>query len=115
MYSKYNNKKTHVDGIEFDSKRESERYQELKLLARAGKISHLELQPRFLLLEPFKYDGKTVRKMEYVADFKYIDEATGLEIVEDVKSKATITPVYKLKKKLFLYNYGERYKFVEVF
>lgn len=41
--NKYNNRKTTVDGIKFDSIREAERYQELKLLEEAGEISHLEL------------------------------------------------------------------------
>lgn len=39
--NKYNNHKTIVDGIKFDSIREAERYQELKLLETAGEISHL--------------------------------------------------------------------------
>lgn len=34
-YNKYYNKKTIVDGIEFDSKLESKRYIELKLLEKA--------------------------------------------------------------------------------
>lgn len=37
--NKYNNHKTIVDGIKFDSIREAERYQELKLLETAGEIS----------------------------------------------------------------------------
>ncbi|MDD3747626.1 MAG: DUF1064 domain-containing protein, partial [Anaerostipes sp.] len=44
-YSKYGARKTVIDGITFDSKREAKRYQELKLLEQAGEISYLELQP----------------------------------------------------------------------
>jgi len=34
--SKYNSKKTTIDGILFQSKKEAERYTELKLLEKAG-------------------------------------------------------------------------------
>lgn len=95
--SKYNNKKTQVDMYVFDSIAESKRYKELALLEKAGKITELELQPRFLLQESFKKNGKTYRKIEYVADFKYIEN--GQVIVEDVKGKET--DVFKLKHKLF--------------
>lgn len=53
-YNKYGNIKTVIDGIKFDSKRESERYLELKLLEKAGEISDLKLQPRFILQHGFK-------------------------------------------------------------
>ena len=69
--NKYRNKKVIVDDYIFDSIQESRRYKELKLLLRAGEISNLQLQPRFLLQEGFKKNGKTYRKIEYVADFMY--------------------------------------------
>ena len=47
--SKYGNRKTEVDGIVFDSKKEAERYRDLKLLERAGDIRELVLQPSFVL------------------------------------------------------------------
>lgn len=68
---KYKNKKTQVDMYVFDSIAESRRYKELALLERAGEIKDLQLQPRFLLQESFKKNGKTYRKIEYVADFMY--------------------------------------------
>lgn len=71
MQSKYKNKKTQIDMYVFDSVAEARRYKELKLLERAGEISNLELQPRFLLQDSFKKNGKTYRKIEYIADFKY--------------------------------------------
>lgn len=95
--NKYRNKKVIVDGEEFDSKKERNRYKELRLLERAGEISNLELQPRFLLQDKFKKNGKTYRKIEYVADFKYIEN--GKTIVEDVKGMQT--DVFKLKHKIF--------------
>lgn len=63
-----------------------------------GLIQGLERQPRYGLL----VNG--VKVGEYVADFAYM--RSGQRIVEDVKSPATRTPVYKLKKLLVsaLYN-----------
>lgn len=111
-HSKYRAKKTIIDGIKFDSKREADRYCELKLLEKANEIRSLELQPRFLLQDKFKdRNGKTHRKIEYVADFMYINK-DDKKIVEDVKGM--MTDVYKLKKKLFLNLYDEEYDFREI-
>ena len=81
----------------FDSIAESVRYKELKLLERAGEITNLELQPKFLLQDSFKKNGKTYRKIEYIADFMYLQN--GKTIVEDVKGIQT--DVFKIKHKLF--------------
>lgn len=107
--SKYSSAKTDIDGIRFDSKKEAEFYAELKLREKAGEISHLRLQPRYLLQEGFKYEGKQYRKIEYVADFEYIEN--GVTVVVDVKGFRTA--VYMIKKKLFLYKYGDKVKFIE--
>ena len=95
--NKYRNKKVQVDMYVFDSIAESRRYKELKLLQRAGEISELTLQPRFLLQEAFRKNGKSYRKIEYVADFMYLQD--GKYIVEDVKGIQT--DVFKLKHKIF--------------
>ena len=108
MKSKYNNKKTVVNGIKFDSKKEASRYAELELLNRSGLIFSLELQPRFEIVPTHKWNGKTQRKKSYVADFRYIKD--GVEIVEDVKGMRTA--VYILKRSLFLTQYPQ-YKFIE--
>jgi len=76
---KYNNIKTEIDGIKFDSTKEANRYCELKLLLRAGKIANLRRQVRFLLIP----GSIKERPMYYVADFVYDEE--GQTIVEDVK------------------------------
>lgn len=111
-YSKYNAKKTVVDGIEFDSLREADRYCELKLLEKANEIRNLELQPRFLLQDKFKDKmGTTHRKIEYVADFLYIDKQ-GRNVVEDVKG--VLTDVYKIKKKMFFKKYDDQYELREI-
>ena len=113
-YSKYRAKKTVVDGIKFDSKKEARRYGELKLLERGGAITGLTLQPKFELIPTIRRKGETLRKISYFADFKYYDCNKKKNIVEDVKSEATKTDVYKLKKRLFLMKYGDEYDFLEV-
>ena len=100
---KYGNKKTTSNGIEFDSKAEAKRYAELLLLERAGHISDIELQPRYLLQESFKIDGKTHRSINYTPDFRYMKD--GEIIVEEVKGFADTS--YKIRKKLFLFKYRD--------
>ena len=101
--NKYKNKKIQVDMYVFDSIAESKRYKELKLLERAGKITDLTLQPKFLLQESFRKNGKTFRKIEYIADFQYIEN--NKVIVEDVKGMQT--DVFKIKHKLFEKKYQD--------
>jgi hypothetical protein len=111
---KYGNHRVSIDGYTFDSKKEGRRYTELKLLARAGKITKLMLQPAFTLQDAFvDRDGTPHKRIVYLADFSYTDEQ-GRTVVEDVKSEATAKDkVYVLKKKLFLKRYQE-YVFSEV-
>lgn len=98
--NKYRNKKVTVNGIKFDSIKESRRYFDLTMLERAGEISQLELQPKYYL----SING--VKVCSYTADFKYRDKSGAL-VVEDVKSPATAkNPVYRLKKKLMFAIYG---------
>lgn len=96
---KYGATRTKVDGIWFDSASEAERYRDLKLLERAGKITELELQPSFALHTTRPEDPEQRIKMcDYVADFRYVEN--GQSIVEDVKgSKDMQTPMSKLKIK----------------
>ncbi|NCC71585.1 DUF1064 domain-containing protein [bacterium] len=101
---KYNNKKVIIDNIKFDSKKEANRYLELKFLLKYKKIKNLELQKVFLLQKSFKdNEGKTQRAIKYIADFQYIDVGSKKVIVEDVKGMKT--EVYKIKKKLLLYKF----------
>lgn len=101
---KYRNKKTVRDGFTFDSKAEAIRYLELILRQRTGEISGLSLQHEFELIP--KQAGE--RSVKYKADFVYNEN--GEFVVEDVKSKATITPVYIIKRKLMLERHGIRIK-----
>ena len=101
--NKYKNKKVQINCYVFDSIAESRRYKELALLEKAGEIENLQLQPKFLLQESFKKNGKTYRKIEYIADFMY--EEKGKVIVEDVKGMET--KEFKIKRKLFEYKYPD--------
>lgn len=98
MYNKYKAKKTVVDNITFDSKKEANRYCELKLLERAKVISNLQLQVPYILIPKSKYGCA----IEYVADFVY--EENNKIVIEDVKGVKT--PVYRLKKRLMAERFG---------
>ena len=104
--NKYRNQKTVVDGIAFDSRKEANRWAELKLLERAGKITFLQRQVSYVLIPKQVRDGKLLeRQVVYKADFAYKDE-NGNDVVEDVKSPITKTKEYIIKRKLLLWEYG---------
>jgi len=96
--TKYGNRKTVVDGITFDSAKESRRYSELRLMEKAGAITHLVRQPTF----DFVVSGQMICR--YRADFSYFQmQPNGSElpeelVVEDVKGFKT--PLYRVKAKL---------------
>lgn len=90
---KYGNIKVVVDGIKFDSKKESMRYRQLKFLEKHGDISELECQPKF------KYFIGDKWIFTYSADFRFKQD--GKTVIEDVKSVATQkNSTYRLKKKI---------------
>lgn len=89
--SKYHAKRVYVDGIGFASQREANRYCELKLLAKLGKVSDLQMQ------KAFEVTLNGVRCFKWLADFYYLD-AKCARVIEDAKGFPT--PVYKLKKKI---------------
>lgn len=112
--SKYHNQKDERAAgsgasIRFDSKKEARRYDELMAMLQAGKIRELKLQQQFTLQEAYTTtEGVRVRAIRYQADFTYqkpqfVDRdgewIWGL-VVEDVKSRATKTRAYAMKKKL---------------
>jgi len=103
--SKYHSTPTEVNGIRFDSKREANRWAELRLMERAGKIQKLKRQVKYLLIPSQYRDGKCIeREASYIADFVYIKD--GHLVVEDCKGFRT--PEYKLKRKLMLERYDIR-------
>lgn len=92
MKNKYHAKPTTIDGIRFASKKEANRYMELKLMERAKAIQDLKTQVKYPIIPKSKY-GPEIR---YIADFTYYEN--GRLVVEDTKGFRT--DVYKLKKRL---------------
>lgn len=90
--NKYHNKRVIVDGIRFDSIKEANRWNELCLLQRAGKIKELRRQVPYVII-PKSVHGRAIK---YVADFVYIED--NKEIIED--TKGVRTQLYKIKKRL---------------
>lgn len=97
--NKYHSTPCEVDGIRFDSQKEARRYSELKLLECAGEIKNLVVHPVYLLQGGFKHHGKYVRPITYEVDFGYTEN--GSHVVEDVKSEATKTALFRVKQKMF--------------
>ena len=102
--SKYNNKKTVVDDIVFDSRDESLYYEALKDMKNKGLIKDFELQHKFLLQEAFAKDGKKYRAITYIADFKVINNDGSFYVVD---IKGMLTTEFKIKMKLFNYKYPD--------
>lgn len=102
---KYRNEPCEVGGEKYRSKREMRRHQELLLLQRAGLISDLRREVPFELVPTQRRpDGKAERAATYVGDYVYVEG--GKTVVEDVKSKPTMTKEYVLKRKLMLLVHG---------
>lgn len=107
--SKYGSKKVELDGHIFDSKIEAKYYEQLKWLQAHKEIKSYKLQPRYLLLESFKKNGRTHRKMEYIADFeiKHLDGS-----IEVIDVKGMETEAFKIKRKLFENRYDYKLSLV---
>lgn len=114
--SKYHAKKIEAEGQTFDSRKEYRRWCSLRLLERAGAITGLRRQVKYVLI-PAQYGPPTVgprggvkrgplleRECAYIADFVY--QKDGETVVEDVKGVRT--PEYVMKRKLLLERYGIR-------
>jgi hypothetical protein len=106
--SKYRNVRVEVDGLKFDSKAEAARWQQLRLLEKAGKVRELRRQVRYSLDANYSLVG------HYVADFDYWDHTTDKtsHITEDVKGM--ITDLSKWKMKHFAAQYGREVQIVRM-
>ena len=107
--NKYKAQRHKIDGITFDSKKELERYIELKALKDKGLITDLEIHKPYVLIPSQYVDGKCVeRAVKYYADFSY--KVNGEEVVEDVKGcrHSVAYNLYVIKRKLMLERYGIR-------
>lgn len=114
--SKYHAKKVSIQGEVFDSKKEARRFLELQMLEKAGRISGLQRQKKFVLV-PAQYEPETTgsrggkikgklleREVAYYADFVYFDEEEKDFVIED--TKGVRTPEYIIKRKLMLWLNG---------
>ena len=121
--SKYHSKKITVNGIIYDSKKEYKRHCELLLLEKAGAITHLQRQVKFILIpaqhETFERYGKKGQRLKdgsrclekecaYIADFVYHNFASNEVVVEDTKGFKTKD--YIIKRKLMLWVHGIKIK-----
>lgn len=102
--NKYHNKKVTVDGLTFDSIKEANRWQELKLMERAGKITGLSRQLWIEIVPKTKLH----RARHYVADFVYFDKEQGKTIYEDVKGykKGLAYQMFTLKRDILYWRHG---------
>lgn len=111
---KYFSHKVKYKDIVFDSRKERDRYIELRRLLQMGKIKELELQKEFELIpkqsklieKKLKTKTKLVevideRAVKYHCDFFYYDCVENIYIIEEIKSKITAqVRDYPLRRKL---------------
>ncbi len=127
---KFHNQKVTIDGIDFDSKVEGRRYEELKAMKQAGTIIDFEIQPKFTILKSYRkcpkchhvqeHIPKTTRKavilchecgeltevwpgVDYYADFKvtYPDGSVQIEDIKGSAEKRKMTKEFLIKWKFF--------------
>ena len=102
--SKYHSRKIEIDGMTFHSVKEGSRYQELKMLERAGKIKGLTTQFRIEVIPKTKLH----RARFYIADFVYYDNEKQKTIYEDVKGykKGLAYQLFTLKRDMLYWRHG---------
>lgn len=89
----------------FDSKLEKKYYEEIVVPGlKDGTFKSVDRQKRYVLQPSFKYQGKTIRAIEYVSDFT-LTYPDGSMLVVDVKGRPTADA--KIKKKMMHYVYPE--------
>lgn len=105
-YNKWNNTKVEIDGILFDSKRESQVYLELKALQEKGEIRDLKCHPTFQLQPPFRdWSGKKQQAISYTPDFHYFDKFGNQHVVE-VKNPVNVKDAaYRVKARMFMWQW----------
>ncbi len=99
--SKYKNIKVVIDGERFDSKREAQYFQELKLREKAGEIYDVKRQVEYALTCPTREDLPALVS-SYLADFTFWevmprDEPHAFHIVDIKGGKETA--MFTLKRK----------------
>ena len=106
-----NTEKRTYNGIVFDSILEMKYYRDVLLpKVESGEVINYVLQKPYELQPKFVHNGKTIRPIQYVADF-YIAYKDGSEEVIDTKGYGDQVAV--LKRKIFWYHYPDvDYKWV---
>lgn len=119
QYSKYHvdissdgkAKRTSIDlktgnNVIFDSLLEKRYYENIIVPGmQSGTISDYKLQKKYILQPSFKHNGKTIRAIDYVADF-WVQYADGTEKVYDTKG-GMVDPAAKIKRKMMYYRYPD--------
>ena len=93
-FKKYGNSKTKVYGYSLGSKLEAQVLLILKAMEQAGEIHSITIQDSVYL---------TNARIQYVADFKFINATTGLP--EWAEAKGFETPEWRIKRRLWMH-YG---------
>jgi hypothetical protein len=91
--SKYGNKKIVIDGIKFDSTKEGEYYEKLKLAKKSGELINFYMQV------PFRLPGKTTYWLDFLEIWKNA-------LIRHVDVKVIETAVFKIKKRQVEEIYG---------
>lgn len=112
LHQKFNNTKVTIDGIVFDSKKESRMYVVLRQRQTDGLITDLKVHPTYEIQPRFSVTKKGIerinRPITYTPDFTFFDVAEGRIRCLDAKGFRDV--VYLLKKKLFDWKFkGELY------
>jgi hypothetical protein len=102
--SKFGNTVTMVGNLRFDSAKEARRWRDLTAEERAGDITNLERQVSYDL----HVAGVKIGRI--IPDFRY--RRNGKLVCEDVKSKPTMTPLFRWKQKHLLNEHGIRLELV---
>jgi hypothetical protein len=103
MRKYYSTKKVKYNNLTFDSGLELYFY---KLLEKENLLAHLKMQEPFELQPSFKWQDKTIRKMDYVSDFYLTDKKIVIETKGLLEEKA------KIKHKLFKFKFPDHYFFM---
>ena len=104
-HQKYSNQRvTDAEGKKFDSKAEHRHWLHLQALAKSGQITQLRRQVVFELAPAVRLKGRKKPALRYVADFVWVDAATGEQVVEDVKG--AVTDVWRIKQHLMMSVHG---------
>lgn len=103
---KYHSKKIECMGHRFDSKAEADYFRYLLAEKEAGNVLDIQLQPKIVLQESFKLNGKTIRQISYTPDF-LVTRKIGGQVYVDVKGCSTQQGLMRYKLYKYKYEYHD--------